>query len=207
MRHASSRALYDYWNTLRGTRTAPQRSDVDPAAIRHILADTIVVQIEPVEQSQFRLAGTRVCALFGREIRGEPFLPFWHADSEAGLRRALTAAADGIGGTVGSAVGSSQTGDMIDLELLLLPLHGAGQARTAIIGVLAPLAPAYWLGTHPLTMLRFGRGRLVGTDAGRQPQQLAYPGASERGRRIGGFVVYDGGRPRAALDASPPPAG
>ncbi|HWM83209.1 MAG TPA: PAS domain-containing protein [Pseudolabrys sp.] len=208
MRHASSQALYDYWNGCRGMRAAPERAEIDPAAIRHILADTVVVQIDLIEQSQFRLAGTRVCALFGREIRGEPFLPFWHAESVAGLRRALAAVTDGAGGIVGSAVGASQAGDRVDLEVLLLPLLGAGQACTAVIGVLAPLSPTYWLGTHPLTTLRFGRARLVGANAASRPQRPAPPSVTaDSGRRIGGFVVYDGGRQGPAAETFLPPAG
>jgi hypothetical protein len=204
MRHASSRTLYDYWNSRRGTRAAPERVDIDPADIRHVLADTIIVHIEPIGQSQFRLAGTRVCALFGREIRGEAFLPFWHPDSEAGLRRALAAVRDGPSGIVGSAVGSSQAGDRIDLEFLLLPLLGAGEPPRAAIGVLAPMSPAYWLGTHPLTMLRFGRARLVGKDEHDSRSQRLSTAAPERGRQIGGFVVYNGGR-QSALPKNCPP--
>ena len=207
MRHASSQALFDYWNTRRGPCAATKRSDIDPAAIRHILADTIIVQIDPVEESQFRLAGTRVCALVGREITGEAFLPFWHSEGEAGLRRALAGVAQGTSGFVGSAVGLSRAADRIDLELLLLPLLNADGTCTAAIGVLASMSPTYWLGTHPLTTLRFGRGRLIGAPAGSRPRRTDAAAAADGVRRIGGFVVYDGGQQGAAPQSHPPFAG
>jgi hypothetical protein len=73
MKHQSARAVFDYWNKKRGTRPAPERADIDPTEIRHALSDTFMLAADFVDQLRFRLAGTRVCALFGREIKGEAF--------------------------------------------------------------------------------------------------------------------------------------
>ena len=67
MKHASTRAVFDYWNTRRGARPAPERADIDPVAIRHALGDTFMLAADFADELRFRLAGTRVCALFGRE--------------------------------------------------------------------------------------------------------------------------------------------
>ena len=88
MKHASTRALFDYWNTQRGHRAAPERADIDPAAIRHALGDTFMLAADFVDQLRFRLAGTRVCALFGREIKGEGFTALWSEASRETHRRA-----------------------------------------------------------------------------------------------------------------------
>ena len=68
MKHASTQALFDYWNQQRGRRWAPIRSDIDPADIRHVLGDIFMVVSDFAGDIRFRLAGTRVCALFAREI-------------------------------------------------------------------------------------------------------------------------------------------
>ncbi len=81
MKHESTRALFDYWNEKRGTRPAPERADIDPAAIRHALGDTFMLAADFVDQLRFRLAGTRVCALFCREIKGEEFISLWDEKS------------------------------------------------------------------------------------------------------------------------------
>ncbi|HEY0354137.1 MAG TPA: PAS domain-containing protein, partial [Enterovirga sp.] len=65
MKHATSRMLFSYWDSLRGERAAPERSDVEPGAIRHILADTFILGIDGEAGATFRLAGTRCSALFG----------------------------------------------------------------------------------------------------------------------------------------------
>ena len=71
MKHAASRELYAYWEERRGQRPAPERADIEPGAIRQALSDTFILELEAADGHSFRLAGTRVCALFGRELKGE----------------------------------------------------------------------------------------------------------------------------------------
>ena len=44
MRKPSTRELFNYWNELRGTRSAPERRDIDPTRIRHALANTFILE-------------------------------------------------------------------------------------------------------------------------------------------------------------------
>ena len=46
MKHPSNRELFDYWNERRGERLAPERADIEPAAIRQVLGDTFVHRSE-----------------------------------------------------------------------------------------------------------------------------------------------------------------
>src|SRR4051812_35751029 len=43
MKHPSVRELYHYWIAQRGLRAAPERSDIEPSAIRRALADTFIL--------------------------------------------------------------------------------------------------------------------------------------------------------------------
>ena len=52
MKHAATRDLYCYWDSLRGARTAPERVDIDPGAIRRILGDTFIVEVDEDEPSR-----------------------------------------------------------------------------------------------------------------------------------------------------------
>jgi len=47
MKHPSVRELYDYWNARRGLRSAPDRADIEPGAIRRVLADTFIMAFDP----------------------------------------------------------------------------------------------------------------------------------------------------------------
>ena len=77
MRQASSRDVYAYWNRLRGRRDLPDRSEIDPGAIRTSLPDVFLLGLEGVHRYPFRLAGMSVCALFGRELRDSAFTELW----------------------------------------------------------------------------------------------------------------------------------
>jgi hypothetical protein len=122
MKHAASRDLFSYWEALRGRRPAPQRAEIEPGAIRHVLSETFIVMLDRNSGFPFRLAGTRVCALFGRELKGASFLGLWDEASRTTLRDLLGLLTSETVGTVAGVTARSTAGEPLDLELLLLPL-------------------------------------------------------------------------------------
>ncbi len=210
MKHTSTRALYSYWNKQRGSRPAPERGDIDPIHIRHELGDVFMLAADFVDQLRFRLAGTRVCALFNREIKGETFAALWDEHSGKTIEQVVSALNDERIGAVAGVTGRAADGATIDLELILLPLAHVGHARIRAIGALVALAPPYWLGEKPVAELRLGPWRHIGADGdsvdgrqftlapAQQPRIMTDPEeimpAPEGSRVRHGFVVYSGGR-------------
>ncbi|MCW5693956.1 MAG: PAS domain-containing protein [Pseudolabrys sp.] len=203
MKHPSSQAVFAHWNERRGARAAPERADIDPAAIRRALGDTIILAADFVESWRFRLAGTRVCALFNREIKGEPLAALWREEDQKTLAALTeTIASEHIGAVMG-VVGRAEDGAEADLEMLMLPLAHTGHARIRGLGVLAPLSPPYWLGSKPVTELRLTALRHIGPEldgfgagltlAPAQAGMESMPERQDGGRRRHGFVVYNGG--------------
>jgi hypothetical protein len=166
LKHPFTQELHAYWTERRGERRAPERADIDPAAIRRILGDSLVLSCDAGEVPQFRVAGTRLCALFGRELRGEPFASIWDADSAVAVGDIVRiAACEGVGVVAGASAHASEDLDA-DLEMLLLPLMHGGRIGTRLIGSLAPLTRPFWLGMWLSTPLRLGAIKYVGHDAG-----------------------------------------
>ena len=208
MKHSSTRGLFDYWNRQRGARPAPERVDIDPTGIRRELGDVFMLATDFADNLRFRLAGTRVCALFCREIKGETFASLWEAESRETIDDLIAAVTHERTGAIAGLTGNAADGDEIDLEMILLPLAHSGHARIRAIGALVPMVPPYWLGEKPLETLRLGALRLIGPDSGRvfgrrfpspsQPQDIMrepreiLPPAASRPRHP--FVVYNGGR-------------
>ena len=64
--------LLRYWETLRAGRLAPARSEIDPREIKSALKYTFILEFDPVGGIRFRLAGEKICALMGMDLRGMP---------------------------------------------------------------------------------------------------------------------------------------
>jgi hypothetical protein len=190
MKHAASRDLYAYWEALRGRRPAPQRAQIEPNAIRHVLSETFIVALDRSTGYPFRLAGTRVCALFGHELKGESFLGLWDEASRKTVRDLLNLLTSEMVGTVAGVTAHSIGGEPLDLELLLLPLSAPRPMLARTIGVLAPMQAPEWIGLRPIGGLTLGSRRHVGVGTEKRllPQFLT-PWSNRRG-----LVVYEGGR-------------
>ena len=91
MKQRSLQILYKYWNGVRAGRIAPRRLEIEPARIAGILAETFMLERITAAEFQFRLAGSRLCELFGSELRGTDFLDGWNAADRDLLERQLAA--------------------------------------------------------------------------------------------------------------------
>ena len=196
MKHPSSRELHAYWDKKRGARPAPERADIEPSAIRGVLSDAFIIALNRSAGHPFRLAGTRVCALYNREMKGESFLSLWTIASRPLISSLLTILADESIGTVAAVAAQNTDGDSLDLELLLLPLDANRPMFARAIGVLAPLKVPQWLGASPLGGLTLGVRRHVAPALERHflPRFML-----PRTRR--GLTIYDGGRSSASANA------
>jgi len=194
MKHSSIRELFDYWDQQRGRRPAPERGDIEPSAIRRVLADTFILSFDPRTGHPFRLAGTRVCALFGRELKGDAFLDLWPMQGRKEIRDLLAIVALESVGVVASVSAASRDGAALSLELLALPLCHHGQRDARLLGALAPSEPTAWLGRSAVVDLRLGTHRFVGP-AISPPVSCTTAPRALAGKIRHGFVVYDGGQP------------
>src|ERR1700759_268729 len=69
MKHRLSQQFFAYWDQKRGEARAPDRSDLKPDDVRELLGDVFVLACDEADRYPFRVAGTRLCALFGRDLK------------------------------------------------------------------------------------------------------------------------------------------
>ena len=192
MKHPSNRELFDYWNERRGSRLAPDRGDIEPGAIRHVLGDTFVLEGNGIDNHQFRLAGTRLCALFGRELKTESFNKLWQRSGQTAIRELIAVVVEEKVGIVASVTGATSD-DMlapVGLEMILLPLAHQSRGDARVLGAMAPMSVPYWLGAKAVGPLTLGMFRHIGAAAEAEvPLFKAAPGRLKHG-----LTVYDGGR-------------
>ena len=192
MKHAVTRTLYDYWSRLRGDRTAPARFEIEPGDIRHILGDTFILEAADRDTYNFRLAGTRLCAAYCRELKGRNMLDLWQGKDREAMACLLAAIVeDGAAAIVGLDA-TNERGQSMPVETILLPLSHDGPQHTRILGCFAPLEQPYWLGTHPVIHQPIHSLRLIWPDetAVRDPPRCRRRGphpARSRGHRHRGW--------------------
>ena len=190
MQQATSRQLYAYWDGIRNGRIAPRRFEVEPGKITGILRETFIAECTGLLCFRFRLAGTRICQHFGRELRGVDFLSLWSAkdrDAIASLVRNVL-----NDGAVGHGTFEAYTGTnrQARFELTLMPLIHIGQTINRILGSMTAIDPPFWLGAEPLVWFRVGELHLHWPDG--MPAFMADGGEAARFQRHR-FRVVDGG--------------
>jgi len=204
MRHATSRELYAYWNRIRGDAAAPRRSDIEPGDIRRILPDTFILEIGRTGNPVVRLAGTRICSLYGREIKGLDFLDLWTAadrETIAGLGDRIR---EDAAGAVLDVELISTRGRSVSCEFVLLPLRHGTATHDRVLGSCAAHRRPYWFGSDPIARQRITALRLVWAgeerpllEVSKSGRFVSLPAAfflEQRGRRHGHLYVADGGK-------------
>ncbi len=156
MRHSSVSAIFGEWQILArggdGLFRAPARAALEPRRLGRHLADLFILEPDHNGDPAFRLAGTRICALFGRELKGVPLQSLWPAQERPALRDLVR----NIGALGVPALslhdGVSLSGRSLVFEMLLAPLENGG----FVGGLAAPDAPA-WLGADPIVLASLDR--------------------------------------------------
>ncbi len=199
MKHVTTRELYAYWQRLRGARAAPDRSEIEPSDIRRILGDTFILEAVSRTEYRFRLAGTRVCALYGRELKGKDFLSFWTGKDNEAVATMLAAVSQDAAAAVFGMSGRSAHQRDLACEILLLPIRQKGEGWTRIIGSLVPMDDPYWIGIHPILTQSISSLRLIWPDE--RPSFLYRGDQVAEGRDTMGATVPT--RPDRLLSATP----
>ena len=204
MKHATTRELFAYWTRLRALRAAPERGDIDPAAIRSILADTFILEVDEDGRFPFRIVGARINAIFGRELKGADFLSLWREDDRPAAVELIRAVLNDAVPLLAGAIAAPRGRMRVELELILLPLRHNGRTHSRLLGALSPGTVPSWLGLLAADAMMLQSTRIVGLEEGRArrqdvrdrpldpfPERRGQPGSPAR---RGHLFVHNGGR-------------
>ncbi|AZO69833.1 MAG: PAS domain-containing protein [Mesorhizobium sp.] len=210
MNQIGSITLFQYWNQLRDGRPAPKRSEVEPADIKSLLADTFILERDTRGEAVFRLAGTRLCAYYGRELKGFSFPSLWREKDQRLMSRLIHGVFDQKSVLLLTYEGFSRSGRSNKFELLALPLDG-GVENPRCLGIVSAVDKPFWLGADALADALIDAIRVI--DPEKEPMFLKNRPAIDvpslvptefdapdtisalgRARRIRHLVVFDGGR-------------
>ena len=148
---ATTQHLYAYWNVVRNHRIAPRRYEIEPMQIAKLLPETFIIDCGGLDDFRFRLAGTRLCEYFGRELRGQSLLDFWQGTDRTDLRQLLHRVV--LDADIGTVLFDSMSDDerRAKFEMLVLPLIHNGVSINRLLGSITAIDAPIWLGTRHLT--------------------------------------------------------
>lgn len=164
MKHPVTQRLYEYWDSLRGERPAPDRGEIEPGRIRAVLGDTFILELVDRDTYRFRLAGTRLCALHCRELKNRNILRGWSNEDREALATLLAAVTEDAAAAVIGVTGFTERKQSVDMEMLLLPLHIPGEGCSRVLGACVALEQPYWAGMHPILSQTIKSVRLIWPD-------------------------------------------
>jgi hypothetical protein len=182
MKHPSSREFFAYWDAKRGDARAPDRSEIEPGAVRELLGDIFVLAYDNEAGYPFRVAGTRVCALLGRDLKDTGFSALFAPGSRREIEDIISYVAEEMLAAIVGITATSDEGATAHLELLLLPFNNRAHAPMSLTGVLAPFESN--LGT--LRDFKVTSWRYL-----HRPQKLV-PRTLRKLAIARGFMVYEG---------------
>ncbi len=137
MIHRELRALYSYWEQLRGDRVCPERTEVDPRDIDSDARHLFVLEDLGQGNIRFRLAGSGLLDAFGFDLRGMSARAVMEGRSRESFVAMISETIAEPG--VGYARLIAPDGESV-WEAVLLPLRGAFGTIDRVLGCLHPVS-------------------------------------------------------------------
>jgi hypothetical protein len=184
-----SRELFAYWAAIKGSRRAPSRQALEPTAIKHILCDMFILDTEKESSNRLRIAGTRVSAWFGYDLKGHTFEKLWDKAQLEHIKAVIKAVTTQGIPVILQLEAEAAHGDCAKLEMLLLPLEHQGEISHRVLGNLATTKIPSWLGISPVKKLIIKSVKPIRPDQDNDP--LSEPTIKKRHANL---KVYEGGR-------------
>ena len=124
--------------------------------MRELLGDIFVLSYDAAAGYPFRVAGTRICALFGHDVRDNSFSALFTKDSQGEIEEIIAAVTEETLPAIAGITATAQNGAIAHLELLLLPFNTRAHTPISLTGVLAPFEDNHGaLGALELTSWRY----------------------------------------------------
>ena len=183
MKHPSNREFLAYWDEKRGDARAPDRSEIEPGAVRELLGDIFVLSYDGAAGHPFRVAGTRVCAQLGCDLKDRSFSALFALDARREIEDIIAVVAEEMLAAVAGITATAEDGSTAHLELLLLPFSARAHTPLSLTGLLAPFESGHRvLRDFKLTSWRYLA----------QPPQKLVPRALRKLKIARGLMVYEG---------------
>ncbi|GHC62633.1 PAS domain-containing protein [Limoniibacter endophyticus] len=188
--------LLQQWERWRGRNVVPARHDIKPLDVKTLLRDMFILDIDADAHVNFRLAGTRLCSAFGRELRSTAFATLWQRIDQPVMLNKLGRVITDREADALDVVGVTGTGREVAYEIAFFPLLREGETHH-VLGLATPKALPYWFASELLLGFRSLSARTPKPDFLDVRERVSrgrLPPMHINARQVGHLTVYDGGK-------------
>ena len=120
-----------------------------PAQCRSLLGEMFILDTSNGE-AKYRLAGTKLCGLYGRELKLERFSHAYDDTDELAVDNWASRLAEDDYLALLCSTAFNEDRQRLNLETLLMPLSHNGRTGQRVLGITVACEAPAWLGTKPL---------------------------------------------------------
>ncbi len=131
--HAGSRALFRHWEALRAERPCPERNEITFAGLSNVITNVAIVERDASGKWQYRLAGSAVCNMLGRNVTGKEVLACYNSFESEVIGRVLNIAEERLQPGLMRMRLVDQNDDITSSELLILPVINTSTGKVQLI--------------------------------------------------------------------------
>jgi hypothetical protein len=162
--HPGSRSLFRYWEAIRGEASAASRRRLDLNKLRACVPCLYIIERHPQKGYIWRLAGTRLCQLWRRELTGSPALAGWDAFERHTTERLFEGVVQSHQPFVMRFRLFTSLGHDIGAELIGLPLRSLDGRDTHVFGGIMPFRDIDSLGYDRISAIEMSAARVIWTE-------------------------------------------
>lgn len=194
IKHPGTRALFSFWEKIRGEKAAPSRDDLDLRQIAAIVPNLLMLERDHLFQTfKWRLAGSEVSQLYRQKLTSTDALAGWRSFERETLKQLFTTVVTGLQPCLVRYHLTTDTGQVIGAELVGFPIHARNGSRFHIFGGIFPLRDVSDLGYGTITFMELAAARSIWTEP--LPGDKLVASLNNPDSRTGGLRLIRGGRP------------
>ena len=164
--HPTARELFRFWESARGEMAAAKKQSMQLSKISKILSHVCILERNVHQQSYvWRLAGSGICRLWGKELTGTDVLETWPEFEKQTMASGFDMVVAMLQPCVSRFKAVNSFGSEIGIEFLCLPIQDSKTGAIQILGTVVPFRSPDWLGTRELVSFELSAMRKIWTDA------------------------------------------
>lgn len=194
IKHPGTRALFSFWEKIRGEKAAPNRDDLDLRQIVAIVPNLVMLERDHLHQTfKWRLAGSEISQLYRQKLTDTNALAGWRSFERDTLKQLFTTVVTSLQPCLVRYHLTTDTDQVIGAELLGLPMHARNGSRFHIFGGIFPLRDVSNLRYSAVTFMELTSARSIWTEP--LPGDKLVASLNTLGAPSGGLRLIRGGRP------------